>query len=83
MMEGVSSLEQLCHAARQYGMDTLALTDTNGLYGAIRFIEVARQYGIKPILGAELRQGVRRAVEAIVSVRAKFGHHSIKWAHMA
>ncbi len=62
MMEGVSSLEQLCHAAKQYGMNTLALTDTNGLYGAIRFIEVAKQYGLKPILGAELRQGVRRAV---------------------
>jgi DNA-directed DNA polymerase III PolC len=62
MMEGVSSLEQLCHAAKQYGMDALALTDTNGLYGAIRFIEVAKQYGLKPILGAELRQGVRRAV---------------------
>ncbi len=62
MMEGVSSLEQLCHAAKQHGMDTLALTDTNGLYGAIRFIEVAKQYGLKPILGAELRQGVRRAV---------------------
>ena len=62
MMEGVSSLEQLCHAAKQYGMDTLALTDTNGLYGAIRFVEVAKQYGIKPILGAELRQGVRRTV---------------------
>ncbi|MFB3146467.1 MAG: PHP domain-containing protein, partial [Nitrospirales bacterium] len=50
MMEGVSSLEQLCHAAKQQEMDTLALTDTNGLYGAIRFIEVAKQYGIKPIL---------------------------------
>lgn len=62
MMEGVSSLEQLCHAAKQQGMDTLALTDTNGLYGAIRFIEVAKQYGLKPILGAELRQGVRRVV---------------------
>jgi len=62
MMEGVSSLEQLCLAAKQYGMDTLALTDTNGLYGAIRFVEVAKQYGLKPILGAELRQGMRRAV---------------------
>ncbi|RMH35581.1 MAG: DNA polymerase III subunit alpha, partial [Nitrospirae bacterium] len=62
MMEGVSSLEALCRAAVQHGMDTLALTDTNGLYGAIRFLDVARQYGIKPILGAELRAGARRAV---------------------
>ncbi len=61
-MEGVSPLEHLCLAAKQDGMTTLALTDTNGLYGAIRFLEVAKQYGIKPILGAEIRQRMRRAV---------------------
>jgi error-prone DNA polymerase len=53
-MRGVSSLESLCEAARAQGADTLALTDTNGFYGAIRFLEVARQVGLRPILGAEL-----------------------------
>jgi error-prone DNA polymerase len=42
--------------------DTLALTDTNGLYGAIRFLDVARAAGLKPILGAELRHHTHRAV---------------------
>lgn len=45
-----------------HGQDTLALTDTNGLYGAIRFLDVARQAGLKPILGAELVHQRHRAV---------------------
>ncbi len=61
-MEGVSTLEELCEAARRQGANTLALTDTNGLYGAIRFLEAARQAGLRPILGAELTQGRHRAV---------------------
>ncbi len=61
-MEGVPSLEALCQTARMQGSDTLALTDTNGLYGAIRFLDVARASGIKPILGAELRCPAHRAV---------------------
>ncbi len=61
-MWGVATLEALCQAARAQGQTTLALTDTNGLYGAIRFLEVARHEGLKPIIGAELVHGAHRAV---------------------
>jgi error-prone DNA polymerase len=61
-MQGVPTLDALCQAARAQGQDTLALTDTNGLYGAIRFLDVARETGLKPILGAELVHGAHRAV---------------------
>jgi error-prone DNA polymerase len=61
-MQGVPTLEALCRAVRAQGHDTLALTDTNGLYGAIRFLDVAREAGLKPILGAELVHGTHRAV---------------------
>jgi len=61
-MQGVPSLETLCRTARAQGADILALTDTNGLYGAIRFLEVARASGIKPILGTELTYRTHRAV---------------------
>ena len=61
-MQGVPSLQTLCRTARAQGADTLALTDTNGLYGAIRFLEVARTSGIKPILGTELTHETHRAV---------------------
>jgi len=36
-------------------MRALALTDTDGLYGAVPFFAKARQVGISPILGVELR----------------------------
>jgi len=61
-MSGVPTLEALCHAARAQNSDFLALTDTNGLYGAIRFLEEARAVGLKPILGAELVHDSHRAV---------------------
>ncbi|MGB9586719.1 MAG: PHP domain-containing protein, partial [Armatimonadota bacterium] len=40
--------------AKEVGYDSLALTDHNGLYGAIRFYKYAREVGIKPIIGAEM-----------------------------
>ena len=61
-MWGIPTLEALCEAARTQRQDRLALTDTNGLYGAIRFLEVAQQTGLKPILGAELIHQAHRAV---------------------
>jgi error-prone DNA polymerase len=36
-------------------MDSLALTDTNGLYGAVRFWNAAKDAGIRPIYGVEMR----------------------------
>jgi len=54
LMRGVPGLEALCVAAAGRGFDTLALTDTDGLYGAVRFFEVAKSAGLKPILGAEV-----------------------------
>ena len=61
-MRGVSSLEELCTVAQQQESSAIALTDTNGLYGAIRFIEQAKQRRLRPILGAELTTDHHRAV---------------------
>lgn len=61
-MQGVSSIETLCEAACAQGAHTLALTDTNGLYAAVRFVEAARQARLRPILGAEVTTDAHRAV---------------------
>lgn len=61
-MAGIPSLPTLCLAAQQQHASALALTDTNGLYGIIRFIELAREAGLRPIIGTELvHQGCRAA----------------------
>ena len=42
LMRGTASPEELGAAAVRRGMDTLALTDTDGVYGLVRFWEVAK-----------------------------------------
>lgn len=59
---GASSLEALAAAAAERGMTALAVTDTNGVYGAMDFRRVARAYGLKPIYGASLETETERAV---------------------
>jgi error-prone DNA polymerase len=59
---GVGSIEELCRSAKEKGMNRLALTDTNGLYGLLYFIQTANEMGIQPIVGSELVTDKHRAV---------------------
>ena len=52
--DGVASPAGLIEKAKHFGMPALALTDHNRLTGAIRFYDLARKSGIKPIIGAEI-----------------------------
>src|SRR5579859_2260815 len=54
LLDGASSPEQLVGRAAALGMDVLALTDYDAVYGAIRFDRAAQAVGIRPIFGCEL-----------------------------
>ncbi|MDR5684226.1 MAG: DNA polymerase III subunit alpha [Armatimonadota bacterium] len=60
LLDGHSRIQPLMHRAAQLGMRALALTDHGAMYGAIEFYKAARETGIKPILGVEAYQAVRR-----------------------
>ncbi len=49
---GIGTIEELCRSAKEQGMDRVALTDTNGLYGLLYFIQTAGEAGIQPIVGS-------------------------------
>ncbi|MRR12701.1 PHP domain-containing protein, partial [bacterium] len=53
-MDGVPSPQVLLDRAADLGMPALALTDHQGLYGAIRFYQAALKAGVKPIVGTEI-----------------------------
>ena len=53
-LNGTSTPEELVDAAIEEGMDAIAITDTNGLYGTVRLWNAAREKGIKPIYGLEM-----------------------------
>jgi len=53
LLDGIIKLGPLFEQARDYGMPALAMTNHMNLFGAIEFCQLARRYGIKPILGCE------------------------------
>jgi len=53
-LDGASTPEELLAAATAHGYPAFALTDHDGLWGAMEFAQAARGLGIKAITGAEL-----------------------------
>ena len=54
LLDGASSPEALVDRAAELGMPALALTDHDGLYGAVAFWRAARARGIRAVIGAEI-----------------------------
>ena len=59
---GTNRIDDLVRHAAALGFPALALTDTNGLYGAVPFYQSSCKAGIKPIFGTEIVQGTQRAI---------------------
>src|SRR5689334_25066359 len=51
---GASTPAALVQAAAAHGMSALALTDRDGLYGAVKFALACRAAGVAPLLGVDL-----------------------------
>ena len=53
-LDGASLPEEMIGRAADLGYQALAITDHDGLYGAMEFAKAARAAGIAPITGAEI-----------------------------
>jgi error-prone DNA polymerase len=53
-LDGASQSDELIGRALDLGYDALAVTDHNGLYGAMEFAKLANDAGVRPITGAEV-----------------------------
>jgi error-prone DNA polymerase len=53
-LDGASHPEELVAEAARLGLEALALTDHEGMYGVVRFAEAARSIGLPTVFGAEL-----------------------------
>ncbi len=54
---GASTPAALVERAAAMGQPALALTDRDGLYGAVRFVQACDEAGIAPVLGVDLAVG--------------------------
>jgi error-prone DNA polymerase len=61
---GASTPAALVERACELGQPALALTDRDGLYGAVRFVQACDEAGIAPVLGVDLAVRQRQALTA-------------------
>jgi error-prone DNA polymerase len=57
-LDGASHPEELVEAASRLGLDAIALTDHDGMYGVVRFAEAAKELGMRTVFGTELSLGL-------------------------
>jgi error-prone DNA polymerase len=60
-LDGASEPEALVAEAARLGLETIALTDHDGLYGAVRLAQAAKDAGVGTVFGAELSLAADRA----------------------
>jgi len=81
MQNGLCSLDDLIKQAAKFNMKAVALTDHDGLYGAIQFYKKAKRAGIKPIIGCEIRikdnQKSNQIYHLILLVKNKEGYSNL------
>lgn len=53
LLDGAIRIDALIERAKEFGMDSLAITDHGTMFGVIEFFEKAKHAGIKPIIGCE------------------------------
>ncbi len=53
LLDGAIRLPDMLAKCKEYGMDSVAITDHGAMYGALEFFLKAKDKGIKPIVGCE------------------------------
>ena len=71
---GVCSPEDLVARASAYGLQAIALTDTDRMSGLIRFYLACQAHGVKPILGVELTDPSKPTSLTLDSQTPQIGH---------
>ncbi|HUQ39288.1 MAG TPA: error-prone DNA polymerase [Acidimicrobiales bacterium] len=71
-LDGASHPEELAEEAARLGLEALAVTDHDGLYGVVRFAEAASAVGLPTVFGAELSMGLTKPQNGVADPE---GHH--------
>ena len=51
MLDGAIRFKDLFAKCKEFGMDTVTITDHGSMYGALEFYVAAKKAGLKPIVG--------------------------------
>jgi error-prone DNA polymerase len=83
-LDGASMPAELVECAVELGYTALALTDHDGLHGAMEFAQAARSAGIQPITGAEVTLADGSHLTLLAETAEGYANLSrlIAWAHL-
>ncbi len=71
-LRGGSDPESLGRASAQAGLPGLALCDRGGVYGAVRLHMIARELGIRAVVGCEIQMEDESVVPVLVATQAGY-----------
>ena len=54
LLQSLNNIESLVSYASSLGYNSLAITDSNNMFGVVEFYNTCKKYNIKPIIGLEL-----------------------------
>src|SRR6185312_2543833 len=54
MLDGACETRNLVNRVKELGMPAVAKTDHGNIFGAVEFVDAAKEAGVKPIVGCEL-----------------------------
>lgn len=60
LLDGFSKIKKLIKRTQEMGMPALAITDHGTMFGVVEFFRVAKEAGVKPIIGVEAYLSARR-----------------------
>ena len=75
-LEGASRPDELVEQAHAFGLPALALTDRDGVHGAVRAHVRARELGLSLVLGAEVTVGAEDRAGATGSATPELATHT-------
>lgn len=73
-LEGAAHPEELAEVASALGLNALALTDRNGLYGIVRFAEAARAVSLPTVFGVEIECSSRGDIVLLARGPSGYSH---------
>ena len=77
LLEGVITIDEIIDKAIDYNLSTVALTDTNAMYGLVSFYKKAKEKNMKPILGVYIDEPSDKNIYAIFLAKNFDGYSDI------
>lgn len=73
LLDGFTKIDEVIERAKEFGMDSIAITDHGSMFGAIDFYKKVKKAGLRPVIGCEVYTA-SRTLNDKENIDKKSGH---------